>query len=528
MWAWLIEIRQRERDEAKKAADGAIAYLADLEKKRKAAKPKVAQSAVSSLDAAGDAAVFAAAVPALTARLDPVAALQALCGELVGDAPKVELAAADAAAAAVAALCGDLLGDAAGTLALDAVERDCIAEALAKTHGARSSHAIVATEQLGLDGTQSLAEVQRALLDRNDPVNAAALPFYSTGGLDPDVVAGVVAAHATIDKIPNVDRKAARWRAAECAANDLALAATATLRLPDGPKALALHPVFGPDAAGVAGRLEGLVRSLAHRVHKEASRVSVRRARKRMLLRPRPTPEAAHIFRREGRRVVAELRSAGFSTIDGALGAGDARALRDRFDDELGRSAWGPPKQDPCNPGASTRNLLVAVGDRRRAPPEETRARRAARVAVSLLAGVAYELEAATPLRLAIPPDAMVASYPPGTAYREHVDWFPDEAANDREVTLLLYANPDYEAGDGGDLSLARPDGSRTEIAPLPGRLVVFLSRLVTHEIRANAGDSRRVAIQLWLDRAEAGFAFEEDAAFLENAGDPFDFAPLN
>ena len=189
----------------------------------------------------------------------------------------------------------------------------------------------------------------------------------------------------------------------------------------------------------------------------------------------------------------------------------------------------GAPKRDPCNPGVRTRNVLVRVGDEPRGggdPASEDPRRRAARRAMALLAGCARELEDALPnLKLAVPPESMAAAYPPGTKYREHLDWFADELSNNREVTLLLYVNPGWTDADGGHLSLERPDKTRAEVAPLDGRLVVFLSRLVKHEIRPNAGRTHRITLQLWLDRADdAGFV--EARTFLDDLEDPLAFAP--
>ena len=59
-------------------------------------------------------------------------------------------------------------------------------------------------------------------------------------------------------------------------------------------------------------------------------------------------------------------------------------------------------------------------------------------------------------------------------------------------------------------------------------RVVLVLRGVIGLALVGSLGVQALLGFQLWLDRAEAGFAFEEDAAFLENAGDPFDFAPLN
>ena len=120
----------------------------------------------------------------------------------------------------------------------------------------------------------------------------------------------------------------------------------------------------------------------------------------------------------------------------------------------------------------------------------------------------------------------MASAYPPETRYREHKDWFPDEVSNDREITLLLYLNPDWNDDDGGCLAIHDMDDAVHAIAPKPGRLVVFLSRLLKHEIRVNTAERRRVTLQLWLDRAKPNFTFVEQKTFLDDLEDPLAFAP--
>jgi hypothetical protein len=397
--------------------------------------------------------------------------------------------------------------------------RDLVARALELAHASRTPHAIVAVEQFGLDGSQSLAEVQQLLLKRGDPVNAAALPFHSKGVLDRGVVARVVGAYG---RIRGGDRKKQQWAAACAGADDLMKVARLLHAAPQGARALALHPIFGPDAGLVAAKLDELREALAFRIAKEASRVSCARERLTLLRRPRRTDEAAKAFAQAGpTRVANALRRDGFYVMDGALAACDAAALRDLFEAELDAGAWGAPKRDPCNPGVFTRNVLVSVAAMN-APDGE---RAAARRAMALLAGCAYELEQVLPhLKLAVPPDSMAAAYPPGVSYRSHYDWFADELSNDREVTLLLYANPGWTEADGGALSVEKPGGARVEISPVAGRLVVFLSRLVKHEIRPNAGKRRRLTVQLWLDRAPA--TFTEAKTFLDDLEDPLAFDP--
>ena len=80
-----------------------------------------------------------------------------------------------------------------------------------------------------------------------------------------------------------------------------------------------------------------------------------------------------------------------------------------------------------------------------------------------------------------------LAWYPAGSFYQRHRDAFRGGAS--RRVSTVLYLNRAWASDDGGALvlyapSASEPDaqGSRT-VAPIYGRLVVFLSEEVPHEV---------------------------------------------
>ncbi|WP_209331934.1 2OG-Fe(II) oxygenase [Lunatimonas salinarum] len=77
------------------------------------------------------------------------------------------------------------------------------------------------------------------------------------------------------------------------------------------------------------------------------------------------------------------------------------------------------------------------------------------------------------------------AIYPPGSFYLRHLDQF--QAVKYRVVTVILYLNDDWKEDDGGALRIYLPatDGeeSYTDILPESGRLVVFLSGEIPHEV---------------------------------------------
>lgn len=176
-------------------------------------------------------------------------------------------------------------------------------------------------------------------------------------------------------------------------------------------------------------------------------------------------------------------------------------------------------ERSPCNPGSkmmwyALRSMPVADREAyRRELPCVTEA-------AEVLQGLAYELETAfAPLKgnLCVPtgggggpPEVTLTCYPPGTAYRDHMDSFGPKD-NPRLVSLVLYANPKWEEADGGRLKwwpnpggpLAPP--AAHDAAPEPeyfeprgGQLALMWSRGTRHEIEPVLRKDR-YAIVVWL-----------------------------
>jgi SM-20-related protein len=76
--------------------------------------------------------------------------------------------------------------------------------------------------------------------------------------------------------------------------------------------------------------------------------------------------------------------------------------------------------------------------------------------------------------------EAHFAHYPVGAGYARHVDGFRSDDA--RVLSLVLYLNTDWPADAGGALRLHLHGGPH-DIAPMQGRLVIFLSANVEHEV---------------------------------------------
>lgn len=77
------------------------------------------------------------------------------------------------------------------------------------------------------------------------------------------------------------------------------------------------------------------------------------------------------------------------------------------------------------------------------------------------------------------------AIYPPGAFYKAHLD--RHAGTSSRIVTVILYLNPNWQPGDGGELKLWTTAGDRVGafelIEPRMGTLVCFLAGDFWHEV---------------------------------------------
>lgn len=91
------------------------------------------------------------------------------------------------------------------------------------------------------------------------------------------------------------------------------------------------------------------------------------------------------------------------------------------------------------------------------------------------------------------------ASYSVGSFYKRHLDQF--HAVPHRVVTVILYLNDSWTPEDEGALRMYFPqeDGSELieDVLPLGGRLVVFLSGEIPHEVLPTKKE--RISITGWL-----------------------------
>jgi SM-20-related protein len=89
------------------------------------------------------------------------------------------------------------------------------------------------------------------------------------------------------------------------------------------------------------------------------------------------------------------------------------------------------------------------------------------------------------------------AFYTPGSSYLKHLDRFRDN--DSRTVSVVIYLNQNWLPGEGGALRL-HPSGKCTEdIAPQAGRLALFLSADMQHEVLPATRD--RLSLAGWFRR---------------------------
>lgn len=96
-----------------------------------------------------------------------------------------------------------------------------------------------------------------------------------------------------------------------------------------------------------------------------------------------------------------------------------------------------------------------------------------------------------------------LAHYPPGAFYERHLDQFRE--GSNRMISVVCYLNASWKPGDGGALRLYDDEGNYTDVSPLPGRLVIFRSDAVYHEVLPTTVS--RYSVTGWLLHKPAGLS---------------------
>jgi SM-20-related protein len=89
------------------------------------------------------------------------------------------------------------------------------------------------------------------------------------------------------------------------------------------------------------------------------------------------------------------------------------------------------------------------------------------------------------------------ALYAPGAFYRAHLDRFRDD--DQRTVSVVIYLNADWLPEQGGALRLHPEGAAIVDIAPEAGRMVMFLSAEMLHEVLPTQRE--RLSLAGWFRR---------------------------
>lgn len=96
-----------------------------------------------------------------------------------------------------------------------------------------------------------------------------------------------------------------------------------------------------------------------------------------------------------------------------------------------------------------------------------------------------------------------IAKYPAGSFYHRHLDQFSERT--NRQITVLIYLNKNWQKGDGGELVIYK-DGKEINVEPIAKRLLVFKSEVIEHEVLTT--HVPRYSLTGWLLRQPAGVGY--------------------
>ena len=88
------------------------------------------------------------------------------------------------------------------------------------------------------------------------------------------------------------------------------------------------------------------------------------------------------------------------------------------------------------------------------------------------------------------------ALYETGSFYKKHLDQFRND--DSRAFSMIIYLNPAWIAGDGGELCISHPSGQQ-QIPPTGGKAVFFKSDEMPHEVLLS--NKPRMSITGWLKK---------------------------
>jgi SM-20-related protein len=87
-----------------------------------------------------------------------------------------------------------------------------------------------------------------------------------------------------------------------------------------------------------------------------------------------------------------------------------------------------------------------------------------------------------------------LASYPPGSFYKRHLDQFKSD--DHRRISVITYLNPNWKEEEGGQLRMYYQN-EQFDFMPQAGRMICFRSDLIEHEVLPATRE--RLSITGWL-----------------------------
>eukprot|EP00522_Entomoneis_paludosa_P006146 CAMPEP_0172444362 /NCGR_PEP_ID=MMETSP1065-20121228/4414_1 /TAXON_ID=265537 /ORGANISM="Amphiprora paludosa, Strain CCMP125" /LENGTH=339 /DNA_ID=CAMNT_0013194861 /DNA_START=161 /DNA_END=1177 /DNA_ORIENTATION=- len=115
-----------------------------------------------------------------------------------------------------------------------------------------------------------------------------------------------------------------------------------------------------------------------------------------------------------------------------------------------------------------------------------------------------------------------------GSSYPLHIDNTLGVTGNDtRKLTCILYLNPEYHTNDGGELELMLLDQQCVHLSPRGGRLLLFWSDDMPHQVLPHKPDSTasefdRYALTLWIPDGDPRNIQDPDSKFQILRSDEF------
>ena len=190
-------------------------------------------------------------------------------------------------------------------------------------------------------------------------------------------------------------------------------------------------------------------------------------------------------------------------------------AVRDHLVKHIEKMAV--PSTAPCNHGALSMQLSLPQEDATdpRSYMNVCHSSPETAALLRLLAAIPAEVERhGWPRKLRVPPLVTLGCYTAssGASYTPHLDRWPNEELNRRELTILCYVNPGWDPKrSGGCLRLHPADDAAdgvsnrdaptapVDVEPLPGRIVIFPSGTVKHQVLP-CTEGERLALTLWVE----------------------------